>query len=245
MNMIFGLHAVFSALESSMTRVREIAYLQEGKNPKLQALLTQAKQQGVLLKSIDKSQLDKLSQGGNHQGVIAFVEKIKHWDESDLQGLIQQAKQRQKPLRVLILDGVQDPHNLGACLRSADAFGVLAVIIPKDKSCSVTPVVEKVACGAAQTVPVIPVTNLARTLKELKDEDFWLVGFAGEVSETLDQLELDKNLNIGIVMGAEGSGLRRLTKEHCDYLVKIPMIGTVESLNVSVATGIALYVLKV
>ncbi|HGX92090.1 MAG TPA: 23S rRNA (guanosine(2251)-2'-O)-methyltransferase RlmB, partial [Candidatus Tenderia sp.] len=140
---------------------------------------------------------------------------------------------------LLILDGVQDPHNLGACLRSADAAGVDAVIVPKDKAAGLTPVVRKVACGAAESVPFYQVTNLARTLRELQELGVWLVGAAGEADTTVYQADLKGSL--AIVMGAEEKGLRRLTREHCDSLIKIPMAGTVESLNVSVATGICLF----
>jgi 23S rRNA (guanosine2251-2'-O)-methyltransferase len=143
-----------------------------------------------------------------------------------------------KPL-LLVLDGVTDPHNLGACLRSADAAGVTAVIVPKDNAASITPVVRKVACGAAEVVPFIQVTNLARTLKQLQDARVWIVGTTGEADESLYQQDLKGP--IAIVMGAEGAGMRRLTKEHCDFLVKLPMAGSVSSLNVSVATGICLF----
>ncbi len=235
---IFGHHAVLSALNSPVIVIREIYYLQDPHSSKLQKLLAEAKAKNIFMKPSDRGQLDKLASGGNHQGIIAMAERTRSWEEGDLLGILQEAQDSQTA-RILVLDGVQDPHNLGACLRSADAFGIKAVIIPKDKSCPITPIVEKVACGAAQTVPVIPVTNLARAMKELKDHDFWLVGFAGEADQTLDQV--DTSGNLALVMGGEGEGLRRLTKEHCDFLVKIPMIGTVESLNVSVATGIALY----
>ena len=140
---------------------------------------------------------------------------------------------------LLVLDGVTDPHNLGACLRSADAAGVQAVIIPRDRSAGLTPVVRKVACGAAETVPLVAVTNLARTLKSLQQRGLWVVGAAGEAEQLIYQV--DMRVPTVIVMGAEGSGLRRLTREHCDYLAKLPMAGSVSSLNVSVATGICLF----
>jgi 23S rRNA (guanosine2251-2'-O)-methyltransferase len=143
------------------------------------------------------------------------------------------------PPFLLILDGVQDPHNLGACFRSADAAGVHAIIAPKDKAVGITPVVSKVACGAAETVPFIQVTNLARTMEMLKEQGVWLYGAAGEAEQTVYQTKLTGA--IGIVMGAEGDGMRRLTRETCDVLLKIPMHGTVSSLNVSVATGIFLF----
>jgi 23S rRNA (guanosine2251-2'-O)-methyltransferase len=140
---------------------------------------------------------------------------------------------------LLVLDGVQDPHNLGACLRSADAAGVDAVIVPKDKAAGLTPVVRKVACGAAENVPFFQVTNLARTLRDLQERGIWLIGAAGEAESSLYQADLRGPL--ALVMGAEEQGMRRLTREHCDVLVNIPMAGSVESLNVSVATGICLF----
>ena len=157
-------------------------------------------------------------------------------NENDLWTLLDGLK---NPPFLLILDQVQDPHNLGACLRSADAFGVDAVIVPKDHSVDLTPSARKVACGAAEAVPFIPVTNLARTMRELKERNIWLIGTADDAEQSLYDAKLTGA--IAIVMGTEGKGLRRLTKENCDLLVKIPMHGTVESLNVSVATGIFLY----
>jgi 23S rRNA (guanosine2251-2'-O)-methyltransferase len=140
---------------------------------------------------------------------------------------------------LLVLDGVTDPHNLGACLRSADAAGVQAVIVPKDRSASLTPVVRKVACGAAETVPLVAVTNLARTLKQLQQRGLWVVGTAGEAQQYI--YELDLKIPTVIVMGAEGAGMRRLTRENCDYLARLPMAGGVSSLNVSVAAGVCLF----
>lgn len=235
-HMVFGPHALLSALNSPVTRVIEIFALSgSSAASKSQAVLAEAKEKKVPVRLVDRAHLDKLSGEQNHQGVVAMTQRTRAWEEGDLLDLIQ----AQPNTLVLVLDGVQDPHNLGACLRSADAFGVKAVIIPKDKSCQMTPVVEKVACGAAETVPVIPVTNLARTLRDLKDNDYWIVGLDGDSEETLDQVNTSGN--VAVVMGGEGSGLRRLTKEHCDFLVKIPMVGTVGSLNVSVAAGVALY----
>ena len=172
-----------------------------------------------------------------HQGIVAMVTHMPVFQEKDLPQLI---KGSSKPPFILILDGVTDPHNLGACLRSADAAGVDCVIIPKDKSASITPVVSKVACGAAEAIPVIRVTNLVRTMETLKDLGVWLYGAANEAEQTT-LYGLDGQAPIAIVLGAEGEGLRRLTREHCDGLFAIPMLGSVSSLNVSVATGIALY----
>jgi 23S rRNA (guanosine2251-2'-O)-methyltransferase len=169
-----------------------------------------------------------------HQGVAARVDaaqKVQHLDDV-LDTLTE-------PALILVLDGVQDPHNLGACLRSADAFGVHAVIAPKDRAVGINATVEKVACGAAQTVPYITVTNLARTLRELKERDIWIIGMDGEAETELHQVKHSGAL--ALVLGAEGEGMRRLTKDTCDQLVRIPMQGSVESLNVSVSTGVCLY----
>jgi 23S rRNA (guanosine2251-2'-O)-methyltransferase len=143
------------------------------------------------------------------------------------------------PPLILVLDGVTDPHNLGACLRTADAAGALAVIVPKDKSATLTPVVRKVACGAAEVIPLVAVTNLARTLEKLQQRGLWVVGTAGEAEQEIYQQDLTGPLVM--IMGAEGKGMRRLTREHCDFLVKLPMAGSVSSLNVSVATGVCLF----
>ena len=173
---------------------------------------------------------------GNHQGVIARGNVPQVKSEAFLDDLLESLEQ---PPFLLILDGVQDPHNLGACLRTADAAGIHAIIVPKDRSVSLTPTVRKVASGAAQTVPLIQVTNLARTMKLLASHQIWIIGTAGETDATLYQSDLRGSL--ALVMGTEGKGMRRLTRENCDALVKIPMQGSVESLNVSVATGITLF----
>ena len=173
--------------------------------------------------------------GLKHQGVVAQYAAPQNLGEGDLDELLGKVE---NPL-LLVLDGVQDPHNLGACLRSAGAAGVAAVIVPRDRAVGVTAVVRKASAGAADQVPLIRVTNLARTLKTLKDAGVWIVGLAGEAEKSL--YEMDLKGPIAIAMGGEGDGLRRLSREHCDYLAKIPMTGIVESLNVSVATGVALF----
>ncbi len=180
--------------------------------------------------------MDRLTDEANHQGVVAFCAKTHVYSEAELKQLLQELD---KPPFLLVLDGVQDPHNLGACFRSADAAGVHAIIAPKDKSVGITPVVSKVACGAAETVPFVQVTNLARTLEDLKEMGIWIYGAAGEAEKTVYQTDLAGA--VAIVLGAEGDGLRRLTRDTCDGLVKIPMLGSVSSLNVSVATGILLF----
>ena len=182
-----------------------------------------------------QSPLDNKAKDEQHQGIIANVKAARTLNEKDLDDII--AKET-TPF-FLVLDGVTDPHNLGACLRSADAAGVHGVIVPKDKSAKLNGTARKVACGAAETVPFIQVTNLARTLRDIKEAGVWVVGTAGETDTTLFNANLTGPM--AVVMGAEGDGMRRLTREHCDELVKIPMVGTVSSLNVSVATGICLF----
>jgi 23S rRNA (guanosine2251-2'-O)-methyltransferase len=179
--------------------------------------------------------LAKLAGEVTHQGAVASVRPLKAWDEHDLLGSIVELD---SPL-LLVLDGVTDPHNLGACLRSADAAGAHAVVIPKDRAAAVDGVVRKVAAGAAEFVPVATVTNLARALDMLKERGVWVVGTDAEAPETLYGADLDRPL--ALVLGAEGDGMRRLTRERCDFLVRIPMAGQVASLNVSVAAGIALF----
>jgi len=236
---VFGIHAVEALLKRTPERVGELLVLEGRADKRVQPLVSQAERAGIRIQRLARNKLDQLV-SGNHQGVAARIdggtqEQVVHWGEADLARLVEAAD---KPL-VLVLDGVTDPHNLGACLRSADAAGVTAVVVPKDNAASITPVVRKVACGAAEVVPFIQVTNLARTLKELQEAGLWIVGTTGEADQTL--YEQDLKGPIVIVMGAEGSGMRRLTKEHCDFLVKLPMAGSVSSLNVSVATGVCLF----
>lgn len=234
-NKIYGLHAIEAVLTQRPEQVQWIWVLEGRQDQRLQKVLQMAKQHGIRVETKNRQELDRQAIDGNHQGVIAFCQQGKAYGEADLARLIEQAE---IPL-VLALDGVSDPHNLGACLRTADAAGVCAVIAPKDRAVSITPTVQKVACGAAETVPFIQVTNLARSLQQLKDLGCWIVGLAGEADETL--YEIDLKGPIVLVLGAEGDGMRRLTKEYCDFLAKLPMAGTVESLNVSVATGISLF----
>lgn len=238
-DLVFGIHAVTALLQRMPQQVGELLVLDGRADKRVQPLLQQAERAGIRVVRMPRGKLDQLVDG-NHQGVIArasgqAAELSQQWGEGDLAGLIERAD---KPL-VLVLDGVTDPHNLGACLRSADAAGVTVVVVPKDNAASVTPVVRKVACGAVEAMPFIMVTNLARTLKQLQEWGLWIVGTTGEADQTV--YEQDFKGPIALVMGAEGSGMRRLTKEHCDFLVKLPMAGTVSSLNVSVATGICLF----
>jgi 23S rRNA (guanosine2251-2'-O)-methyltransferase len=199
--------------------------------------LAEARRLGVTVSESDRETLDRLAAGANHQGVVARTATPSARHEADLDELL--AGLNRPPL-LLVLDGVTDPHNLGACLRTADAAGVHAVLAPRDKSVGLTPVVCKVASGAAESVPLVQVTNLARTLRHLQQSfGVFLVGTDGASERSLYEADLTGPL--GLVMGAEGAGMRRLTREHCDLLVALPMLGSVESLNVSVATGVCLY----
>ncbi|MET1257105.1 23S rRNA (guanosine(2251)-2'-O)-methyltransferase RlmB [Aliikangiella maris] len=232
---IFGIHAVESALSRAPQNILQV-FLQKGRQDKtLTQLEHLAQQMGISLQRMDKRKMDDWVKG-NHQGIIAEV-KVHDatLNENQLLSLVEQ----QANILILVLDGVTDPHNLGACLRTADAAGVAALVVPKDRSAQLTPVARKVACGAAETVPVVKVTNLARFLSQLKQSGVWVIGTAGEASSNIYQTRFQGPT--ALVMGAEGSGLRRLTREHCDELIHIPMAGSVSSLNVSVATGICLF----
>jgi len=236
-SLIFGFHAVEAILRREPNRIQSL-WLQEGRRDKrVQSLETLARNQGVALNLIGRTELDDMVDG-RHQGVVAKIEGSGGREALDERGLIAHLQGIDQPL-VLVLDGVTDPHNLGACLRSADAAGVNAVVVPKDRSADLGPTVSKVAWGAAESIPFARVTNLSRTLEKLKEAGFWLVGTTGEADITVYDQDLTGPLCL--IMGAEGDGMRRLTLEHCDFLVKLPMAGTVESLNVSVATGICLF----
>jgi len=235
-DLVYGLHAVDALLRQQPAQV-QCLWVQAGRADKrIAAILDLARNQGVRVETLARAELDRKVEG-RHQGVIAAVSAAsRSWDESSLTQLIDDLDH---PALLLVLDGVTDPHNLGACLRSADAAGVDAVIVPRDNAADLTPTVRKVACGAAEVVPFIRVTNLARTLRLLKERGVWLFGAAGEADATI--YESDLKVPAAMVLGAEGGGLRRLTREACDYLVQIPMAGSVSSLNVSVATGICLF----
>jgi 23S rRNA (guanosine2251-2'-O)-methyltransferase len=235
-HIVYGLHAVEAVLDNPFRTVFSLYINQERKDKRLEKLLTNAKLKGIAVIDMKPQTMKQNFSKINHQGVIAHVSKLPNFTEQDLDALLDL---NTRPLLILILDGVTDPHNLGACLRSADAVGVNFVIIPKDNSAPITAVVNKVACGATETVPLIRVTNLARTMERLKQAGVWLYGAAGEAETSLYALNTTGHL--GIVLGAEGTGLRRLTREHCDGLFSIPMQGSVSSLNVSVATGVCLY----
>ncbi|MDU9392624.1 23S rRNA (guanosine(2251)-2'-O)-methyltransferase RlmB [Pseudomonas sp. zfem002] len=232
---IYGVHAVEALLRHHPKRVKQI-WLSEGRSePRIQALLALAAEYRVSVGQAERRELDAWVEGV-HQGVVAEVSPSQVWGEAMLEELLERTES--VPL-LLVLDGVTDPHNLGACLRTADAAGVLAVIVPKDKSATLTAAVRKVACGAAEVIPLVAVTNLARTLEKLQQRGLWVVGTAGEAQQELYQQDMTGPTVL--VMGAEGKGMRRLTREHCDFLVKLPMAGSVSSLNVSVATGVCLF----
>lgn len=233
---LYGIHAVKSFLDRTPERVIEVYVLKGREDKRLQPLLNDLHRFGISVQFLNRQTLDNKANGEVHNGIIARVQPAKELNEHDLDQIL---ANKQAPL-LLVLDGVTDPHNLGACLRTADAAGVDAVIVPKDKSAQLTSIARKVACGAAEVVPLIRVTNLARTLKEIQQEhNVWVIGTAGEATETLYQTKLTGA--IALVMGAEGDGMRRLTRECCDQLVSIPMAGSVSSLNVSVATGVCLF----
>lgn len=233
---LYGIHAVKSFLDRTPERVIEVYVLKGREDKRLQPLLNDLHRFGISVQFLNRQTLDNKANGEVHNGIIARVQPAKELNEHDLDQIL---ANKQAPL-LLVLDGITDPHNLGACLRTADAAGVDAVIVPKDKSAQLTSIARKVACGAAEVVPLIRVTNLARTLREIQQEhNVWVIGTAGEATETLYQTKLTGA--IALVMGAEGDGMRRLTRECCDQLVSIPMAGSVSSLNVSVATGVCLF----
>lgn len=236
--LIHGLHAVAAALEYEPEQVRGLWVERQRRDGRIQALLDQASKQGVVVYATDRVELDRMSSGARHQGVVArLAVRQRTQGEADLPALLAAVE---GPLLLLVLDGVQDPHNLGACLRSAAAAGVHAVIAPADRSVGLNATVRKVACGGAEIVPFVTVTNLARALRTLQEQGIWVIGAAGEAENRL--YDVDFTPSTAIVLGGEEKGLRRLTREVCDRLARIPMAeGGVESLNVSVTAGIFLF----
>jgi 23S rRNA (guanosine2251-2'-O)-methyltransferase len=233
---VYGVHAVAALLNNPHRKIKVLYLAQDRMDKRIQDLIDLAGQANVPVERLMSGKMDQHFPDVAHQGVLAIAKKLPEYVESDLPLLLESSRQ---PCLILILDGVTDPHNLGACLRSADAAGVDFVIIPKDKSAGITPVASKVACGAAESVPVVRVTNLARAMELLKKQGVWIYGAAGEAQDSI--YSLDCKASVALVMGAEGAGMRRLTREHCDGLFALPMLGSVSSLNVSVATGICLY----
>jgi len=231
--LVYGFHAVLSRLRHHPASI-QVVYLDEARRDKrAQDVRHQAEAKGVKLVASEASRLEEMAHGKS-QGVVAFVAPIKLARTVD-----EVLEDLTEPALLLILDGVTDPHNLGACLRSADAFGAHAVIVPKDRAATLNAAAVKAASGAADSVPFIPVTNLARSLRELKERDILIVGTDQDGSIAV--ADADFSGPAALVLGAEGAGMRRLTREHCDVLVRIPMFGQVESLNVSVSTGVCLY----
>lgn len=231
---LHGFHSVESAIRRDAAHVTQV-WLEEGRHDKrAQELIALMEKHRITYKLVDRESLETRAQTGKHQGVAAEYTNTETFSELHLPEIL-----KKENVFLLVLDSVQDPHNLGACLRSANAAGIDAVIAPKDRAVGLTPAVRKIASGAGESTPFIQITNLSNTLQMLKDADVWCVGAAGEATDILHKTDLTGRL--AIIMGSEGKGLRRLTRENCDSLVKIPMKGDVESLNVSVATGVILF----
>lgn len=233
---IAGLHAAEAALENAPDKIISVWIDHRREDGRIAAIERKLASLGIPVQPAGRNQLDSLAESRSHQGIVLELKLAAELGESELQDAL--ANLSRQPF-FLVLDHVQDPHNLGACLRTADAAGVLGVIITKDQSVGLTPTVAKVASGAAETVPIYRVTNLNRVLGWLKEAGLWIVGAAGEAERSL--YEIDLAIPLVLAIGAEGKGLRRLTRESCDFLVKIPMFGQIESLNLSVATGVLLF----
>ncbi len=232
--MIFGFHAVTARIRHEASSIEEIYVDAKRVDGRMQDLLSAAKAANVRIIMVDDQRLDRIVGTRRHQGVIALAGELtlaRNLDEL-LDAIV-------GPPLLLVLDGITDPHNLGACLRVADGAGAHAVIVPKDRAVGLNATAAKVASGAAESVPYITVTNLARTLRELKERDIWLIGTTDDAEKGL--YDADFSGAVALVMGSEGEGMRRLTRETCDFLVSVPMFGAVESLNVSVASGVCLY----
>jgi len=233
---IIGINPVEGALANDPLRVREVLIEQGARNPRLASLSDEARRLGVRVHARPRAMLDKVAGDARHQGVVAAYEAPAPLNDHDLPELVERAGAN---AFFLVLDGVTDPHNLGACLRSAAAAGVTAVIVPRDRAVGITPVVRRASAGAADRVPLVAATNLARALRAMKDAGVWLTGLAGDAEKSL--YEMDFKGPVALVLGSEGEGMRRLTREACDHVVRIPMPGVAESLNVSVAAGIVLF----
>ena len=236
---IYGLHAVRTMLQRHPERVTAVRVAERRHDPRVREIDELARQSQIPVQQVDARVLKQKLGDAAHQGVVADIRPLPPWSEDDLLTALQAAAQEGQAPLVLALDGVQDPHNLGACLRTADACGALAVVVPRDRAAHVTPVVRKVAVGAAETTPVVTVTNLVRTLKLLKEAGLWVVGADAGAIKRADEVDLKGG--VILVLGAEGAGLRQLTAQTCDWMVRLPQLGAVESLNVSVAAGMLLY----
>ena len=235
---VYGLHAVRVILERHPERVVSVRISERRADPRVRRIEDLARQHSRPIQRVDVHALKQMLGDVAHQGVLAEVVALPGWTEDTLLAALVSSGSTQAPL-LLALDGVQDPHNLGACLRTADACGALAVIVPKDRAAQLTPTVRKVAVGAAETTPVVAVTNLVRTLKLLKEAGLWIVGADADGPRLAH--EVDLKVGSVLVLGAEGAGLRQLTRQTCDWVVRLPSLGAVESLNVSVAAGMLLY----
>jgi len=235
-NLLIGIHAVESALSNAAGQVTALIVAEESHNPRVKSLVELARKAGMRVSIEPRALLERRCEGERHQDIIAEFRADNLLGEKDLDGVLDAIS---GPPLVLVLDGVQDPHNLGACLRTAEAAGVHLVILPKDRSAPLTPVARRSASGAAEVLPLLMATNLARVLRRLKEKGIWLVGTSDQAKVGLYQSDLSGPL--ALVMGSEGKGMRRLTAELCDFQVSIPMSGSVSSLNVSVATGVCLF----
>ncbi len=235
-DLIFGFHSIRAALNAPASRVTEIWLSDKRKDNRILALIDSAKQHGVQINIVSREDLDNILGSTRHQGSVARCKPFNNPDESDLFNLLYELNE---PPFLLILDCVQDPHNLGACIRTAEAAGVHAVIAPKDGTSSITPTILRVSSGAAERLPFVQVTNLARVLRKLQYDGVWLIGTLGRCSHSIFDVNLKGSL--AVILGAEGNGIRRLTREHCDQMVHILMSGHSESLNVSVAAGVCLF----
>jgi len=233
---IVGINPVEGALANDPERVRELLVEQNSKNARINEILAAARKHGIQVRTMGKDQLEKMSGEARHQGVVARYETPPMLGENELESLVEKAG---PDCLILVLDGVTDPHNLGACLRSAAAAKVTAVVVPKDRAVGLTPTVRRASAGGADLVPLVAVTNLARALRSMKDAGVWITGLAGETEQSIYQVDFKGP--VAIVLGSEGDGMRHLTRETCDFVAKIPMPGNMESLNVSVATGVVLF----
>jgi 23S rRNA (guanosine2251-2'-O)-methyltransferase len=236
---VYGQHAVRALLTRHAERVTALTIVEGRAEPRVVELQALAQKAGRKVSRASPATFRQLFGDAVHQGVYVDVQPLPPWREEELVAAIARKLEEKQPPLVLVLDGVQDPHNLGACLRTADACGALAVVIPKDRAVQMNATVRKVAAGAAETTPLAVVTNLARALRLLKEAGLWIVGADAEAPKLAHETDLTGP--IALVMGAEGSGLRQLTRETCDLLVRLPQAGAVESLNVSVAAGMLMY----
>lgn len=233
---IYGIHAVLAAIEHQPENILTLYCQEKREDERFKTIFVKAQDLDLVPQTISRAKLDKLTQSEHHQGIAANIRPKPQLDTKDI---LEWLKTNPKPALLLILEGIQDPHNLGACLRSAQAFGVDWVIIPKSGAVALNPTVSKVACGAAEILQVVTVSNIARFIEQIQQLGVWVIGTASQGAQLLSQVDLTRS--VALVMGTEGDGLKRLTLESCDSVAKIPLKGSISSLNVSVATGICLY----